>query len=182
MIPVEYLWLILIGVFGVVAMGRGLWKELGVSCVMLLTLFVLKFGWKAVGANVVEVVPGALSPVMVQALYYILPTAFMAFISYHGISLTFPIKQTTGLTKAILGFPGGILNGYLIAGTFWDAFNLADYFGLKVPMGSTGTTFAISQSVTPLYDTLVQYLPITFVNEFIFLALGMILLVAIILK
>ena len=69
MIPVEYLWLILIGVFGVVAMGRGLWKELGVSCVMLLTLFVLKFGWRAVGANVVEVVPGALSPVMVQALY-----------------------------------------------------------------------------------------------------------------
>jgi hypothetical protein len=49
-------------------------------------------------------------------------------------------------------------------------------------MGSTGTTVAISESVTPLYNTLVQYLPVTFVNEFIFLALGMILLVAIILK
>jgi uncharacterized membrane protein required for colicin V production len=182
MIPVEFLWLVLIGVFGVVAMGRGLWKELGVSCVMLLTLFVLKFGWQAVGAKVVEVFPGSVTPTTVEALYYIVPTAFMAFISYHGISLTFPIKKSTGLTKAILGFPGGILNGYLIVGTFWDAFNLADYFGLKVPMGSTGNVVAISESVTPLYNTLVQYLPVTFVNEFIMLGLGMILLVAIILK
>jgi uncharacterized membrane protein required for colicin V production len=182
MIPVEFLWLVLVGVFAVVAMGRGLWKELGVSCVMLLTLFVLKFGWNAVGAKIVESFPGSATPATVEALYYIVPTAFMAFISYQGISLTFPIKQTTGLTKAILGFPGGILNGYLIVGTFWDAFNLADYFGLKVPMGSTGTMVAVSESVTPLYNTLVQYLPVTFVNEFIMLGLGMILLVAIILK
>ena len=133
MIPVEYLWLVLIGVFGVVAMGRGLWKELGVSCVMMLTLFVLKFGWNAVGAKVVEALPGALTPATVEALYYIIPTAFMAFISYHGISLTFPIKQTKGLTKALLGLPGGILNGYLIVGTVWDAFHVARYFGLDVP-------------------------------------------------
>ena len=117
MIPVEYLWLTLIVVFGVVGMGRGLWKELGVSCVMLLTLFVLKFGWQAIGAKVVDVLPGSLDTTMVEALYYIVPTLFMAYISYEGISLTFPIKQTKGLTKALLGFPGGILNGYLIVGT-----------------------------------------------------------------
>jgi uncharacterized membrane protein required for colicin V production len=180
--PVEYLWLTLIVVFGIVGMGRGLWKELGVTCVMLLSLFVLKFGWQAIGSKVVAVFPGSATPTMVEALYYIVPTLFMAYISYEGISLTFPIKQAKGLTKAALGLPGGILNGYLIVGTVWDAFNLAKYFGLDVPLGSTGRMIAISDTVTPLYNTLVQILPITFVNEFIMLGLGMILLVAIILK
>jgi hypothetical protein len=182
MIPVEYLWLTLIVVFGVVGMGRGLWKELGVSCVMLLTLFVLKFGWQSIGAKIVGVLPGSLDTATVEALYYIVPTLFMAYISYEGISLTFPIKQTKGLTKALLGLPGGILNGYLIVGTVWDAFHVARYFGLDVPLGSSGRMVAISDTVTPLYNTLVQILPITFVNEFIMLGLGMILLVAIILK
>ena len=182
MIPVEYLWLTLIAVFGIVAMGRGLWKELGVSTVMLLTLFVLKFGWEQIGAKVVESFPGSLPPTTVEALYYIVPTLFMAFISYEGITLEFPIKQMKGISKAIFGLPGGILNGYLIVGTVWDATNLTDYFGLKVPMGSTGNMVAIGDSLTSLHNTLVQYLPVTFVNEYILLGLGMIMLVAILLK
>ena len=133
MIPVEYLWLTLIAVFGIVGMTRGLWKELGVSCVMLLTLFVLKFGWEQIGAKVLDAFPGSAPPPTVMALYFIIPTLFMAFISYEGITLEFPIKQTTGITKAIFGLPGGLLNGYLIVGTVWDSFNLANYFGFEVP-------------------------------------------------
>ncbi len=182
MIPVEYLWLTLIAVFGIVAMGRGLWKELGVSTVMLLTLFVLKFGWEQIGTKVVESFPGSMPSSTVAALYYIVPTLFMAFISYQGITLEFPIKQMKGISKAIFGLPGGILNGYLIVGTVWDAVNQADYFGLKVPLGSSGNMIAISDSVTSLHNTLVQYLPVTFVNEYILLGLGMIMLVAILLK
>lgn len=182
MIPVEYLWLSLIAVFGVVGMVRGLWRELGVTTIMLLTLFVLKVGWDQIGSKIVTAFPGSASPETVAALYYIVPTLFMAFIAYEGITLRFPIKEMGGIAKAMFGFPGGLLNGYLIVGTVWDAFNTADYFGIEVPLGSTGTMLAISDSATPLYNTLVQYLPATFLNEWILLALGMIMLVAIILK
>jgi hypothetical protein len=49
-------------------------------------------------------------------------------------------------------------------------------------MGSTGNMVAIGDSLTSLHNTLVQYLPVTFVNEYILLGLGMIMLVAILLK
>jgi uncharacterized membrane protein required for colicin V production len=182
MIPVEYLWLTLIGVFGIVGMVRGLWKELGVTTILLLSLFVLKFGWDKVGAKVVGVLPGNMPDPTVEALYYIVPVLFITYIAYEGITLKFPIKEMKGVAKGLFGLPGGLLNGYLIVGTLWNVTSQVNYFGFKVPYGSTGDLIAISNSLTPLNKTLVQYLPITFVNEYVMLVLGMILLLAIILK
>lgn len=181
MIPVEYLWLALILVFGITGMVRGLWKELGVTTVLLLSLFVLTFGWKQIGSRIVEAIPGQASAATIEALYYIIPVVFVAFIAYEGISLEFPVREMKGVFKGLLGLPGGLLNGYLIVGTIWDAVNKADYFGLEVPLGNTGATVMVSDSLTNLNATIVQYLP-SFVNEFVLLLLGMILLVAIILK
>lgn len=182
MIPVEVLWLTLVGVFSIIGMVRGLWQELGVTTVLLLSLFVLKFGWEQVGSKIVEVLPGDLPTTTVMAIYYGVTIIFVAFISYEGISLRFPIKEMKGLGRALFGFPGGLLNGYLVVGTIWDVVNQADYFGLQVSIGSSGTSIAISNSLTALHNTVVQYLPISFMNEFIMLVLGMILLLAIILK
>lgn len=181
MIPVEYLWLALILVFGVTGMVRGLWKELGVTTVLLLSLFVLTFGWKRIGSNIVAAIPGQTPQATIEALYYIIPVVFVAFIAYEGISLEFPMREMKGVFKGLLGLPGGLLNGYLIIGTIWDAVNKADYFGLEVPLGSTGATVMVSDSLTKLNATIVGYLP-SYVNEFVLLLLGMILLVAIILK
>lgn len=182
MIPVEYLWLALIIVFGITGIVRGLWKELGVTTILLLSLFVLTFGWDKIGSKIVGSFPGSLPTGTIMALYYIVPTIFVAFIAYEGITLTFPIKEVKGLLKAMLGLPGGLLNGYLIVGTVWDVVNRADYFGLEVPYGSSGATVAVSASLTGLNDALVQFLPVTFINEYVMLLVGMILLVAIILK
>lgn len=182
MIPVEYLWLTLIGVFGIVGMVRGLWKELGVTTVMLLSLFVLKFGWEQVGSKIVDALPGNLPTATVVAIYYGVTVVFVAFISYEGISLKFPIKEMKGLGKAVFGLPGGLLNGYLIVGAVWDVVNQADYFGIQVPLGSSGTSIQIANSLTPFCNTIVQYLPVSFMNEFVMLVLGMILLLAIILR
>jgi len=182
MIPVEYLWLTLMLVFGVIGATRGLWKELGVTTILMLSLFVLKFTWEKIAQNYIGSVPGNLPPGTVAALYYIIPILFIAFIAYEGISLRFPIKEMGGLGKAVFGFLGGLLNGYLIVGTVWNAVWLAKYFGLHVPLGSTGTSIAISDYLTKLHNTLVQYMPITFLNEYLLLAFGMILLLAIILK
>ncbi len=182
MIPVEYLWLTLIGVFGIVGMVRGLWKELGVTTILLLSLFVLKFGWEQIGSRIVTAFPGGLPAATVQAIYYIIPITFIAFIAYEGVTLKFPIKEMKGLAKGIFGLPGGLLNGFLIIGTVWDVVNTAKYFGLQVPLGSTGSSISISAYLTNLNNTMVQYLPVTFVNEWVMLVLGMILLLAIILK
>ncbi len=182
MIPVEYLWLTLIVVFGIVGMVRGLWKELGVTTILLLSLFVLKFGWEQIGSRIVTAFPGGLSAPTVQAIYYIIPISFIAFIAYEGVTLKFPIKEMKGLAKGIFGLPGGLLNGFLIIGTVWDVVNTAKYFGLQVPLGSTGSSISISAYLTNLNNTIVQYLPVTFVNEWVMLVLGMILLLAIILK
>lgn len=182
MIPVEVLCLTLIGVFGVVGMVRGLWKELGVTTVMLLSLFVLKFGWEQVGSKIVEAVPAQMPTETIMAIYYSVAVIFVGFISYEGITLKFPIKEMKGLGRAVFGFPGGLLNGYLIVGTIWDVVYQADYFSLRVPLGSSGTLIAISNSLTAFHNAIVQYLPITFMNEFVMLVLGMILLLAIVLK
>jgi uncharacterized membrane protein required for colicin V production len=182
MIPVEYLWLALIVVFGVTGMVRGLWKELGVTTILLLSLFVLTFGWEQIGSKIVEAFPGELTGETIRAIYYIVPSFFVAFIAYEGITLEFPIRDVSGVFKGVLGLPGGLLNGYLIIGTIWDVVNDAGYFGLEVPLGNTGTTVAISDSLTSLNNTLVQYMPPSFVNEYVMLLVGMILLVAIILK
>jgi uncharacterized membrane protein required for colicin V production len=182
MIPVEVLWLTLIGVFGIIGMVRGLWKELGVTTVVLLSLFVLKFGWEQVGSKIVEALPVQMPTETVMAIYYSVTLIFVAFISYQGITLKFPIKEMKGLGRALFGFPGGLLNGYLIVGAVWDVVYQADYFGIQVPMGTSGTQIAISNSLTALHNSIVQYLPITFMNEFVMLVLGMVLLLAIILK
>lgn len=182
MIPVEYLWLTLVLVFGITGMVRGLWKELGVTTILLLSLFVLKFGWEQVGSRIIQAFPGPATPETVMALYYVITIAFIAFISYEGITLKFPIREMKGIGKAIFGLPGGLLNGYLIVGTIWDVINQADYFGLDVPLGSTGMMATISDYLTSLHNMLAQYLPVSFMNEYIMLALGMIMLLAIILR
>jgi uncharacterized membrane protein required for colicin V production len=182
MIPIEFLWLTLIVVMGIVGMTRGLNRELGVTTLLLLSLFVLKFAWERLGEQGAAIFSDQASAPTVMALYYTITIAFVAYISYEGFSLAFPIRQMRGLSKNALGLPGGLLNGYLIFGTIWDVLNQADYLGLKLPLGSTGETIAISNYLTELHNMLVQYMPVTFVNEFVMLALGMILLLAIVLK
>ena len=182
MIPVEYLWLTLFVLTAVIGATRGLAKELGTSTILLLCLFALRFGWEQIGAKIVAAVPGQMPAAEVEALYYIVVISFVAFISYEGIVLQFPMKNQVGIVKTILGFLGGLLNGYLLVGSVWDATNMAKYFGLGVPLGSTGQTVQIANTLTALHQTLTQYLPLTFVPEFVFLALGIILLLAIVLK
>lgn len=182
MIPVEFLWIALIMVFGFVGSARGLNRELGVTTILLLSLFVLKFGWEKVASRITAAVGSRLSGGMVEALFYIIVIIFVAFISYEGVHLSFPVRQQRGVSKGGFGFLGGLLNGYLIVGTIWDVVNQAKYLGLQVPYGSTGTNIALADTLTKLHAAIVQYLPVTFVNEFVFLAIGMILLLAIVLK
>jgi uncharacterized membrane protein required for colicin V production len=182
MIPVEYLWIALFIAFAVIGAARGLSKELGTATILLISLFALKAGWERVGSKILEAIPGGAPDATVEAAYYIVSILFVAFISYEGIVLQFPMKSQSGLIKTILGFVGGLFNGYLVVGTVWDVINNAKYLDVRVPLGSTGETVAIANTLTELHGTIIQYLPVTFVNEFVLLVLGLILLLAIVLK
>jgi uncharacterized membrane protein required for colicin V production len=184
MIPVEFFWIALIVVFGVIGAARGLLKELGATTILLLSLFVLKFGWKEVGSKILEAIHGRApnaTDAAIMAAYYSLVIIFVAYISYEGVVLSFPVKQLKGPAKAIFGFFGGLLNGYLIIGTIWDVVAQANYFGLQVQQG-TGGKVEIASYLTQLHQDIVQFLPVSFMNEFVMLILGMILLLAIVLK
>jgi uncharacterized membrane protein required for colicin V production len=178
MIPVEYFWGILFIVFGIIGATRGLWKELGVTTILLLSLFALKVGWERIGEQLLPLLQkmplAEGSTASAQATYYTATILFVAYISYAGFTLKFPIKQMTGLVKALLGLAGGLLNGYLIVGTVWDVVAQAEYFQPDMAV--------LTGPLTEMHGNIVQYLPVTFINEFVFLALGMILLLAIVLK
>lgn len=177
MIPIEYFWGVLFLVFGIIGMVRGLLKELGATTILLLSLFALKLGWDQVGAKIVEAVQGRAPDAgnsTVMAAYFTIVILFVAYISYEGVVLKFPMKQLVGPAKAVLGLLGGLLNGYLIVGTVWDVVAQANYFKPNVAM--------LSGNLTNLHNTIIEYLPVTFIDEYVMLLLGLILLLAIVLK
>ncbi len=137
MIPVEYWWFSLIIMFGIIGASRGLARELGVTTVILLTMFALTFGWMQVGSKIAPVIlKGPLADQSVEvarALYYTVSILFVTVIAYEGFTLQFPVRSQKGLGKGIFGFIGGLLNGYLIIGSIWDVTAAAQYYGISTP-------------------------------------------------
>jgi len=177
MIPVEYFWFALIFMLGIIGAVRGMAKELGVTTILALTLFVLKFAWKQFFPAIEKLAedsPGGLTEPMLKAIIFSIAVLFVAVISYEGIVLQFPFKDLKGLGRGFFGFLGGLLNGYMVIGTLWDVIAHADYFSPKVSV--------VSGSLTSFHQTVVQFLPVTFINMYILLAIGMVLLLAIVLK
>jgi hypothetical protein len=100
----------------------------------------------------------------------------VAFIAYEGIVLIFPIKLK-GIISNIFGFFAGLLNGYLIAGTIWNVLAQARYFWPKITI--------VTVPFSDLHNTIIQFLPVSLMQDFSpfpMLLLGMLLLLAIIIK
>lgn len=180
MIPIEFFWGVLLLVLGIAGMVRGLMKELGATTILMLSLFALYVAWDQLGSRLVSLVQGKAATaqaVTIMAIYYIVAILFIAYISYEGVVLKFPIRELKGVLKAVFGLLGGLLNGYLIVGTIWDVTAKANYFLPKVSL--------LTGSPSKLHDSITQFLPVTFMSSFspfIMLVLGMILLLAIVLR
>jgi uncharacterized membrane protein required for colicin V production len=178
MIPVEYFWFALIFMLGIIGATRGLSKELGVTTILTLTLFVLRFTWDQFLPMITNFAKNSrfdLSVEDIQAIVFSAVILFVAFISYEGFVLHFPFKEQKGVLKGFFGFLGGLFNGYLVIGTVWDVVAHADYFSPQVSVVAV-------QSLTEFHNTVINYLPATGINEFLLLAIGMILLILIVLK
>jgi len=179
MIPVEYFWFALIFAFCIVGMIRGLAKELGASTILLITLFALGEGWELVVSRFAPAAlgKGAVSPSsMLEVAYYGIAILLVAFISYEGVVLNFPMRGTQGLPKAFLGLLGGLLNGYLVVGTVWNVVARAGYLQARFP--------GIMSDLTDFHNMIVHYLPVSVIgiSPFIFLVPGLFLLLLIVLK
>jgi hypothetical protein len=100
----------------------------------------------------------------------------VAFIAYEGIVLRFPLKLK-GLLNNIFGYTIGLLNGYLIVGTIWDVTAHANYYAPTIDI--------VTAPFSGLHNSIIQYLPVTLMTEFSpfpMLLLGMLLLLAIVIK
>lgn len=144
-------------VMGVVGMVRGFLKELGVTLVLIATLFALdrvipitnnfindgKLSFLGMG----PVPPKTPPNVNTDALLFVVFSAIMVaatYISYQGETLAYEGNNPKGIVGTLLGFLIGAVNGYLLFGTLWW---LANYYLYPFGLVSTPLPEAAQQIV-----------------------------------
>jgi hypothetical protein len=160
MVEIQQLFLILIAVMGVIGMVRGFLKELGVTLVLIATLFALDrlipivnnfinnggFGFLSLGP-----VPETQST---SDLLFVVFSAIMVgatYVAYQGETLAYEGSNPKGIVGALLGFLIGAVNGYLLFGTFWWLANFYQYpFGLVAQPLPPGAQEFVASGLLPL--------------------------------
>lgn len=165
--PIEILFVTVIFLFGAIGIVRGYTRELGVTTMLLMTLFVITFVDTRLGEQISALLENAgLSESNVTSLFSLVACIILilvTFMSYQGITLTFPGSGGNWL----LGWLVGLINGYLFAGSIWYYLAKADWI-----------FFDVLPDYTTLYQFLVKILPPAIFSwpYFILLAVGMLIL------
>jgi hypothetical protein len=145
MIPLESLWIVLTLLFAVIGVVRGFLKELGVTIVLIATLFGLDrliplleqlirdgklqaIGLKPFTDNAATNQPTNL---LLMAIFGLLMLAAV-FIAYQGETLAYEGSNPKFPVGTLLGGLVGGVNGYLITGTVWWILDHYHY-----PVGTT---------------------------------------------
>lgn len=164
--PIEFFFLTLIVLMGIVGLARRSNRELGVTTLLLLTLFVITFVETEVNEQVMALASriGISENEFTEAfdLVAVALLLFVGFISYQGETLVFP-----GSGSGALGLVLGLINGYLLFGSVWHYLAQAGYpFVEVVP------------DFSPVYELLVPLLPPAILSwpYFVFLAVAMLIL------
>jgi hypothetical protein len=148
--PIEITFLVLLVVFGAIGLVRGYPRELGVTTMLLIALFVLVFMQTYASQYLqkfLEFVAGA-DPAKqknVQAFMFCGFLIVIAFISYQGETLTFPDKGP----NSFISLGTGVLNGYLFAGSLWYYLACANWPLLDVQPPYTKVYYALSTILPP---------------------------------
>ena len=118
MVPIEVFVGIMVLLFTLIGFARGFLRELGVTAMMVWTLFVL-----SLLGPLVERLTGSDALSASQALWlcggYLVILSVAALVSYHGETLAYGGVPPRGATGMVLGTMMGLVNGYLIAGSLW---------------------------------------------------------------
>lgn len=164
--PIEIVFLILLGVWGIIGLVRGYPKELGVTVILCAVLFVLELldeRYQAQLNSAVGMVTNAAAANATRTWIYVVVLIVAGFISYQGQTLSFP----GGSGRGFLNWVSGLLNGYLLVGSIWYYLNAANWPGLP-----------IIETYTPLYNAMVRLMPPAIFSWPYFIALVVILLIA----
>jgi hypothetical protein len=164
--PVEIVFIVVILLFGAIGIVRGYQRELGVTAMLLIALFVLTF----IEATFSDQVLALLGKVGVDeasadSVWALIATGFLliiAFISYQGIVLLFPGSGRNWFLSGLIG----LTIGYLLAGSIWYYLAQADWpFGKVVP------------DYSQFYDLAVQLLPPAILTWQYFIGLAVLMLI-----
>jgi uncharacterized membrane protein required for colicin V production len=160
MVEIQQLFVILILVMGVIGMVRGFLKELGVTLVLIATLFALDrlipiingfingggFGFLGLGP-----VPETESTSSILFLLFGAMMVGATYIAYQGETLSYEGSNPRGIVGALLGFLIGAVNGYLLFGTIWW---LMDFYRYPFDMVATplppGAEQIVASGLLPL--------------------------------
>lgn len=166
--PIELVFLMMFLIFGIIGVVRGYGRELGVTTMLFLTLFVLEFIDERYQAQLdkalgifVGSAPNAL--VLARTFIYCAVLVVVAYVSYEGETLSFPGKRG----RLFFDLGSGLLNGYLFAGSLWYYLAQANWPLLN-----------LSGEFTDFYNIIVQYLPPKIFNWQYLIGLAVIMLVA----
>ncbi len=165
--PVEVVFLVVIGIFGAIGVVRGYQRELGVTTMLLLALFVLGFLTdSSFGTRIDGFLKDAgMSDQALTSFWAMMAVGLLllvTFISYQGLGLVYPGSGKNGFISLLVG----LVNGYLFAGSIWYYLAEADW-----PLTNVVPDFS------PFYDFFVQILPPAIFGWqfFILLAVAMLL-------
>ncbi len=157
--PIEVLWGTIILVFVVVSLIRGYNRELGVTVLLLLVVFVeLQFSDVIERVITEQVLPRLIEQPSSDLRNFLLMAVFhgllllVLFWSYAGRTLTFPGTPPSGAEGFFFNVLVGLVNGYLVAGTLWYYMDKYEYPYL-VKWG------LLQLPLTPRGQALVRYLP-----------------------
>ncbi len=166
--PVEVVFLILIGLFGAIGVVRGWQRELGVTTMLLITLFVIEFVLTtSVGQRIESFLTGAgvsqEQLLVIESMAAVGLLLLVTFISYQGLGLVYPGSSKNSFLSLLIG----LLNGYLFAGSLWYYLARANW-----PLVN------IVPDYSQFYDFFVQILPPAIFGWqfFILLAVAMLIL------
>jgi hypothetical protein len=118
--PIDIFFLILVVIWGAIGIVRGYHRELGVTLLLFIGLFVLLFLNTQFPNQVNKLLefiagPDPAKQAAVQAFFSCGFLIFLTFIAYQGEIFRYP--GTT--SSSFLSWLVGLLNGYLFAGSLW---------------------------------------------------------------
>ena len=165
MVPIEFIFVILVIMFGFVGLVRGFLKELGVTTVLAVVLFALTFFDKTITmlARVSpSLAPGKAAANNLQAFIYVLALVGIAFVSYQGQTLAFEGSEPKGGLGVFLKLFMGLVNGYLIASSLWYYLDRLGYPLLHIAKSQLTPTalFLLSVAAPKLLAPYLLYLAV----------------------
>ncbi|MGI5915042.1 MAG: hypothetical protein ACOX9A_01160 [Anaerolineae bacterium] len=179
MTSIEVFFGVILLLFGLIGVVRGFLRELGVTLIMLFLLYFLSqfepLLLKGL-SRVVAVGRPTAAHTMENPICFWVFTVFLmgvAFVSYQGQTLTYPGSAPSGTMGFVLGAVTGLVNGYLIAGSVWYYMHQFNY-----PITWLGFS---AEKLSSFSRGIIEFLPINFLGQPIFLGQSLLLYLAIML-